>query len=167
MIVFDAPTLILIAKAELLDVFLASVEISVAIPETVEKECCASKRTLDAALIQRAMEESRIRTVVVKNQRLVDRLETDFGLGRGEAEAIALAVGERAQLVAIDDKNGINACKLMGIAFTTALGILVRSREKRLLERSDALEKLALLAKYGRYKGSVIEDARRKLEAKP
>jgi hypothetical protein len=65
------------------------------------------------------------------------------------------------------DKNGIDACKVLGIAFTTAAGTLIRSREKGLLERSDAIAKLALLAKHGRYKHSITEDARLKLEAKP
>ena len=82
-------------------------------------------------------------------------------------DAIALALKENAELLGIDDKNGINACKLLGVAFTTALGILIRSREKGLLEDSDALDKLALLARHGRYKNSIVEDARLKLEAKP
>jgi hypothetical protein len=42
----------------------------------------------------------------------------------------------------------------------------VRSREKRLLDRSAALAGLSALAKYGRYKNSIIEDARMKLEAR-
>ena len=109
----------------------------------------------------------RIKTVTVKNRRLVAKLQTDFSLGKGEAEAAALALNEKAQLLGIDDKNGINACKLLGIPFTTAVGILIRSREKGLVQVPEALEKLALLAKYGRYKDSIIEDARRKLEAKP
>ena len=167
MIVFDASTLILIAKVELLDLFLASVSVPVAIPAEVEKECCGSKKALDAVIIQRALDESRIKTVVVKNRRLVGKLQADFSLGRGEAEAIALAVNEKAEVLAIDDKNGINACKLLGVAFTTAVGILIRGRERGLLEESEALEKLSSLAKHGRYKDSIIEDARRKLEAKP
>ena len=167
MIVFDASTLILIAKVELLDLFLASVSVPVAIPAEVEKECCGSKKALDALIIQRALDESRIKTVVVKNRRLVGKLQADFSLGRGEAEAIALAVNEKAEVLAIDDKNGINACKLLGVAFTTAVGILIRGRERGLLEESEALEKLSSLAKHGRYKDSIIEDARRKLEAKP
>jgi len=69
--------------------------------------------------------------------------------------------------VGIDDKNGINACKLLGISFTTAVDILVRSREKGLLDSPDALAKLGLLAKHGRYKNVIIEDARLKLEARP
>lgn len=167
MIVFDASTLILIAKAELLDLFLAHVSVPVAIPSEVERECCGSTKALDALIIQRALDDSRVKTVAVKNRRLVAKLQADFSLGRGEAEAIALALNEKAQLLGIDDKNGINACKLLGIAFTTAVGILIRSREKGLLEERETLEKLALLAKHGRYRDSIIEDARLRLEAKP
>jgi predicted nucleic acid-binding protein len=164
MIVFDASTLILIARAEMLDLFLANINVPVAIPAEVERECCSSKRTLDSALIQKALDESRIKRVVVKNRSLVEKLQSDFSLGQGEAEAIALALRAKAQLVGIDDKNGINACKVLGIAFVTAVNILVRSREKGLLERAEALDKLALLAKHGRYKDSIVDDARRRLE---
>lgn len=67
----------------------------VAIPGEVKKECCGSKNALDAVIIQRALNESRIKTVVVKNRRLVGKLQADFSLGRGEAEAIALAFDEK------------------------------------------------------------------------
>ena len=167
MIIFDASTLILTAKAELLDLFLAHVNVPVAIPGEVERECCGPKKGLDATIIQKALDESRIEALTVRNRRLVAKLQADFSLGKGEAEAIALALKEKAQLLGIDDKNGINACKLLGVAFTTAVGILIRSREKGLLEGPDAVAKLALLAKHGRYKNSIIEDARLKLEAKP
>ena len=167
MIVFDASTLILIAKAELLDLFLARISVPVAIPSEVEKECCGSKKALDAIIIQQALDESRIEVFTVRNRRLVAKLQADFSLGKGEAEAIALALNEKVQLVGIDDKNGIDACRVLGIAFTTAVGILIRSRDKGLLDGPDAIAKLALLAKYGRYKHSIIEDARLKLEAKP
>ena len=166
MIVFDASTLILIAKGEFLDMFISHAGMPVVIPGEVERECCGSKKVLDAVIIQKALDESRIKTVTVKNRRLVAKLQADFSLGSGEAEAIALALNEKAQLLGIDDKNGINACKLLGIAFTTAVGILIRSRGKGLLEKPEALAKLALLAKHGRYKDSIIEDARLKLEAK-
>jgi len=167
MIVFDASTLILIAKAELLERFLAGVNLPVTIPREVEKECCGTPRALDALIIRKALEESRIEAVTVKNRRLVAKLRADFSLGKGEAEAIALSLSERAQLLAIDDKNGINACKLLGVPFTTAVGILIRSRARGLLEGPEALAKLALLVKHGRYKNSIIDDARLKLEAKP
>jgi predicted nucleic acid-binding protein len=164
MIVFDASTLILIAKIELLDLFLAGIELEVAVPGEVARECCGAKRTLDALMIQKVLDQARIKVKVVKNKKLVAKLQTDFSLGRGEAEAIALALKEKAQLVGIDDKNGINACKLLGLGFTTALAILVRSREKGSINRNDALAKLAALARNGRYKNSIVDDARFKLE---
>jgi len=166
MFVLDASTLILFAKAEFLDLFLAGVKLRVAIPGEVARECCGAKKTLDALMIQKALDESRIKVIPIKNRKLVAKLQADFNLGQGETEAIALALKERAHIIGIDDKNGINACKLLGIAFTTAIGILLRSREKGLLDRSSALAGLAALAKYGRYKHSIIEDARLKLEVR-
>lgn len=167
MIVLDASTLILLAKPELLDLLLAHFSGPVVIPDEVERECCGAKKTLDALVIRRTLDTGRIKTMAVKSRGLVSRLRSDFSLGRGEAEAIALALNQKAQLLAIDDKSGINACKFLGVAFTTALGFLIRSREKQLLDEREALEKLSLLATCGRYKSSIIEDAKQRLEAKP
>ena len=165
MIVLDASTLILITKIELLDTFLASVRQEVVVPREVPRECSA-KKTLDALIIQKVFDESRIKVLTVKNNRLIAKLSSDFSLGKGEAETIALAMKERAALIGVDDKNGINACKLLGIGFTTALGILIRSYEKGLIQRSGAVAKLDSLAAYGRYQVSIIEDARLRLEAR-
>jgi predicted nucleic acid-binding protein len=164
MLIFDASTLILIAKIELLDVFLTGASLQAAVSPTVEKECCSAKKTLDALIIRRALNESRIKVVTGENRRLVSKLAAEFSLGRGEAEAIAIGLAEKGSLVAIDDKNGINACKLLGVAFTTAIGILIRSREKNLLSRTEALASLASLARYGRYSEFIVEDARQRLE---
>ena len=165
MIVFDTPALILMAKTEILDSFLLNVDLEVAIPSAVERECCNAKTSLDSLMIRKALNESRIKVIAVRDRKLVAKVQGDFGLGRGEAEAIVLALVEKARILGIDDKNGINACKLLGVAFTTAIGILVRMCEKRLLTTSEALAKLDGLARHGRYKKSILEDARRKLEA--
>jgi predicted nucleic acid-binding protein len=90
MFIFDASTLILIAKAEALDSFLHDVGLEVAIPHEVEKECCSVKKSLDALIIRKALDELRIRVIAVKDRKLVTKLQGDFGLGRGEAEAIVL-----------------------------------------------------------------------------
>jgi hypothetical protein len=167
MLIFDSSTLILIAKVELLDVFLKDIGMEIAIPKAVEDECCGGKKTFDALFIRKAVDESRIKVRGVSNRKLVTKLEEDFGMGRGESEAIALALQEKALLVGIDDKNGINACKLAGIPFTTAVGILVRSCEKGLIDRRDALVKLAALAKFGWYRKAILEDAKLRMEEQP
>jgi predicted nucleic acid-binding protein len=165
MLIFDESTLILLAKIELMETFLTGLSQDVAIPQEVEKECCEGKKTLDALMIHKAVRELRIRSIALKNKKLAAKLQADFTLGKGEAEAIALALAEKAQLVGIDDKSGVNACKLLGVPFTTAAGILVRCRERDLITLSDALLKLALLTSYGRYRNSIVEDVRTKLGA--
>src|SRR5580693_2570735 len=137
MLIFDSSTLILIAKVELLEVFLKDIGMEIVIPKGVEDECCGGKKTLDALIIRKAVHESRIKVKSVRNRKQVAKLGEDFSMGSGESEAIALALQEKALLVGIDDKNGINACKLVGISFTTAVGILVRSCQKGLIDRSD------------------------------
>ena len=163
MIIFDSSTLILITKIEILDSFVRDVGLGIAIPLEVERECCSIKASLDALMIRTALNESRIAVIAVRDKRLVAKVQGDFGLGKGEAEAIVLALGEKTVL-GIDDKNGINACKLLGVAFTTAIGILLRMCEKKLLTASEALDKLNGLAQHGRYRRSILEDAKRKLE---
>jgi predicted nucleic acid-binding protein len=165
MLIFDASTLILLAKVELLDLFLGCVSLKAAVPQEVVKECCGNKKTLDSMLIQRAIGESRITVTEVKDAKLVRKLELDFSLGRGEPEVIALAVTQKTTLVAIDDKNGINACKFLSIPFATAVNILVGCRERELLSRERAFASFELLAKYGRYKKPILEDVKEKLEA--
>ena len=165
MIIFDASTLILLARTELLERFLGSFGREVVIPAEVARECCV-KKSLDALLIERAIREGRITVRRLKESRLSQQIRTDFMLGKGEAEAIALALSAGAKLVGIDDKRGINACKLLKLPFTTAIDILVRMREKGLIEKQAAFLKLEALERYGRYESAIVEDARRKLQGK-
>ena len=164
MVIFDSSTLILIAKIEILDIFLNSVTMKVVIPNAVENECCGDRKTFDALTIRKVLEDGRIAVKSVNNESIVAKLQSDFNMGRGESESIALAFEHKANLVAIDDRKGIQACKLSGIAFTTAIGILVRSSRKGLLNRVQAQEKLASLARFARYKPAILEDAKSQLE---
>jgi predicted nucleic acid-binding protein len=164
MFAFDSSTLILTAKIELVHLFLNDIDMEVAIPKAVEQECCGVSRTLDALVIRKALDDSKIKIRKVRDGKLIAKLVSDFSMGSGEAEAIALALEEKARIVGIDDKIGINACKLLGLPFTTVIGLLVRSRQKGLIGRDDASARLAALARYGRYRKSILDDAARRLE---
>ena len=54
-------------------------------------------------------------------------------LDRGELEAIAFAYGEGSRLVIIDEVAGRNACVNLGLPKTGLLGILEKSKERRLI----------------------------------
>lgn len=157
MLVFDSSSIILLAKLELLDLLLKNYIGGVVIPDSVEKEVMA-KATFDALLIKKRIEEGKISVKSAKDHR-VERIMADFKMGLGETEAVVLAMGGKKSILATDDKNAINACKLLGIPFTTAIGVIIRSVEKGLLPKEAARKKLNMLKQYGWYKKEIIEEA--------
>ena len=165
MIVFDASTLILLAKAELLERFLATLGMEAVMPREVARETCGAKPSFDALLIQRLIDEKRLKVETLRGRTLFEKLRGELRLGAGEAEAIALAVARKARIVATDDRCAIDACKLARMPFVSALSILVRMCERRVVDKGEALLKLTILERAGRYKKSMIAEARPRLEA--
>jgi len=160
MIVFDASTLILLAKIGLLRDLTDRVEVGV--PPQIKEECIRGEST-DARLIDQLVEEERIRVLEVTKEGATEaeRLKEEFSIGE-EAYALVLARNE-GSLFATDDKAAINACKVFGVEFTTAIDFLIRAYERGDLDRELAEEKLYQLEKYGRYSSSIMEYAERKL----
>ena len=164
MIVFDASPLIVLVKAELLEQFLGSFPEPVVIPRAVQVECCEGKASFDAQMISRLIAEKHIEVRKLRGRRAFEQLRREFSLGAGEAQAIALAQASHARLIVIEDRNGVNACKILKLPFTGALGILLRLREKDLISEDEAARKLEILGKYGRYRAEILDDVRRRLE---
>jgi len=165
-LIFDASTLILLAKVEILDVFLDDFKGPVLLPEAVEAECIGGQPRPDGMLIQQRIREGRLVVEPVRQPRVTARLIQDFRIGLGEAEALALALEkeEDAAVVATDDRNAIRACKVLRLEFVSSLGILVRAVEKRLLTPDDGKRFLKRLVSYGRFKASLIEEVSHQIE---
>ena len=163
MIVFDSSTLILLAKAEFLDDFLEDYQGKALIPREVEAESCGKKKSFDALLLRKRVLEKKIGVAKVSDTRLCAQLIRDFNISRGEAEALVLALEKKASLIATDDKNAIKACKVLKIPFTSALAILIRMADKRIIDTNRSKAVLDALVKYGRYGDAIIKDARERL----
>ena len=151
MIVFDASTLILLAKIDLLQLVLN--QYSGVIPEIVKEEV-VYKDVIDAKLIIQQIKEGKL--IVNKNpdKSKIKLILKDFPLGKGEAAAIIFAK-EKDSVLATDDGLAIKVCKIFGIKFITAIHFLIEAK----LEKSLAIAKLNLLQKYGRYSPEIIKDA--------
>jgi predicted nucleic acid-binding protein len=95
-------------------------------------------------------------------------LQQDFSLGPGEAETIWWAASQRAQaVVATDDRMAIRACRALGIPWTSALSIVIRMHERRLLSGEMARGLLQALSVHGRYSRALIEEAANRLKGHP
>ena len=145
---------------------MAESKLKAVIPSEVARELGEEKQSADALAIRRLIGGKRIVVEPLKERVLFDELRRELGLGTGEAEAIALAVAKGAQLVATDDKKAIDACKLVRIPFTTALAVLVRMYEKGIVGQQEAVLKLSVLEREGRYKKSMIAAVLARLEMK-
>jgi len=159
-IIFDASTLILLAKIELLREITG--EINVIIPEKVKSECLL-KEGIDATLISTLIRETKIIVKKAGNAEAIKKIQHDFRIETGEAEALWLA--RRLDCaIAVDDGQTIKACKVIGQRFTTAIHFLLNLASQNRLEKSMALAKLEKLSVYGRYSKKIIEDATKRLK---
>ncbi len=70
-----------------------------------------------------------IRTQTVSNSALVEQLKTE--IDPGEAEAIALAVELKADLLIIDDSQGRLIASKFNLNFIGILGIILMAKQKR------------------------------------
>ncbi len=84
-----------------------------------------------------------IKIVIPSDIRLVQELNEN--LDEGESEAIALAKELNAEFILIDEKQGRKVAERLGITVIGLLGILLKAKEKRAVERVmpllDALRK--------------------------
>jgi len=163
MVVFDSSTMILLARIDMLEVFISNYHGKVLIPERVRAEVLIQGRE-ETHLVAKLIEDSKIHVLRVKNSKLVNKLMNDFSIDAGEAEAVTLVLQEKASLVATDDRNAIRACKILKVDFTTAIIFLLRAFEKNLIEKDEAIAKLQKLISIARYEQAIIEDARRRIE---
>ena len=88
-------------------------------------------------------------------------------IGAGERAAIAVAVAQRADLVLMDDRQGVSAATAAGLRVIGTIGLLGRAAQRGLIDLADALARLratnfryrpalldALLAQHQERKGS-------------
>jgi predicted nucleic acid-binding protein len=158
--IFDSSTLILLAKIDLLRE--SAEDISIIIPQKVKEECLL-KDSLDALLIRTLIAEGKIKVEKAGNQEAIRKLQADFRIEAGEAQALWLGKTLRCPL-AVDDGPAIKACKVLGVQFVTAIHFLTHLKARGRLDLPLALAKLDGLAAYGRYSRKIIEDAAQRLK---
>jgi predicted nucleic acid-binding protein len=153
-VVFDASTLILLARVGLLRRVVSSLDRAL-----VGKHAAAeaqNKETDDALAIATLLEEGWIRRHEARGD--LQRLARDFRLDLGEAEAVVLA-RETSLPCATDDGPAIRCCKVLGIPFVTAVGFLVGMVESGVLDEELGLELLTKLDRFGRNQARILDDA--------
>lgn len=155
MIIFDTSTLILLAKIQLLRQTLEKFKGQ--IPEVVEEEA-VKKDTLDAKLIRQLINEGKLMVKQNLPEKELHSIIEDFPMDYAESVALLLAK-KTGSLLATDDGVTIKVCKILNIRFITAIHFVIELKESGIINKELALVNLEKLARYGRYRVKIIENA--------
>jgi predicted nucleic acid-binding protein len=164
-IVADVSTLILLAKAESIEMVLEHG--TILIPQAVYKEAIemGKERGLeDAYRLEKLYLEGKIQTQE-PSKVAKERVRLLFGLRGGECDVLALAQESGIDNVLTDDKRTINACKVLGLRFATALNALVALTRQGIMDSAKAEATLKELETLGWYNEMLIDRVRRDLRA--
>lgn len=155
MIVSNASTLILLAKADALKMCLDDVK-KITVPHIVYNEIIDKKESFEVLSIKKEIEKQRIVLVSVGKGSYSKTLG-QFKLDEGEAAAFALFKKSKGGAILTDDRELIKLCKIENVPFITAMAVIVKLFKKKRLAKTDALEKLEKLYGYGRYAKEVYD----------
>jgi predicted nucleic acid-binding protein len=158
MVIFDASTLILLARCLMLDCFISHTTRQLIIPLAVRNETLQAGKE-ETPFIEKLLEQRTIITEQVSDEAAIQKLMKDFAIDRGETEAILLAHRYGNAIVATDDRNAIRTCRMLGLGYITALSIVISLCEHGALSKSEAILKLEQLQRIGRYSKRIMEDA--------
>ncbi len=156
----DSSSLILLAKIGMLDKTIESVTSKIVLTKKVEQES-TEKRSTDASFIEERIKQKKLLVQQIPKHQS-QSFVTEFNIGEGEAEAIALAFEENIPVIT-DDKKAIKVCKIFNIPFITTLSIITTLYHRKKIDKEIAQLAIEKLEVYGRYNKDMIKRAKEDL----
>jgi predicted nucleic acid-binding protein len=134
---------------------------SITIPDAVRYETIERGKMdgySDALALERLETKGWIKTVKLSSpeaRRVAEELGKE--IGKGEAEAIALALEKKERLL-IDDKKGRQAASLYGIETTTTLGVMFELFINAVLTKEEYRKNVKNYGSQGWIAGDIIQE---------
>ncbi len=155
MIVKDAMVVIHLAKITLLEKSCLYFK-HVMIPEIVYEEIVAGKekaypevRVIEDLIVQKKIKVQKV------NRKYVDKAK-EFGIYRGEAEAVALCWQEKC-ILATDDDNVRKKSLMLDVKVIGTLAIVLKLYREKIIEKEKFEGSLGELRKIGWFSNAVID----------
>lgn len=101
----------------------------ITIPKAVEKELMEKEQRFP--LVKEIKQIDFISTVEIKDIQFCNSLKAE--LDEGEAEAITLAIENRAELIILDELAGRNIAQFQKLSFIGSIGCLVLAKRKNII----------------------------------
>ncbi|MFA4886818.1 MAG: hypothetical protein WC595_01265 [Candidatus Nanoarchaeia archaeon] len=152
----DACTLILLAKASVLEKGTEAFKVTMTAEVYEEVLKGKGKMAEDAFLIERLEKEKKI-TVVRSLKKMTEELIKNFEMGKGEASVISLALEEKGMVIATDNRQGRKVAKINNLNLVGSLELVVALFKKGKITSEKALSALKVLETEGWFDDYLIE----------
>lgn len=154
-IISDASSLILLARAGLLEVLAKKNRIN--LPKLVYEEVIKGKEKgrEDSMIIEKLVAERRL-NIVTANKSLKNKISKMLNLKGGELEVVSFALGKN-YIILTDDKKCLNAAKALKIDFINSLDVIAVLCKRGEISKKKAFECVEMLEEYGWYKKELIK----------
>ena len=156
MLVSNTSTLVLLAKISCLEEFI-EISPTIEIPVQVKKEALFDYGSYYAKLIEKLIQEKKIKVVPFFKKSEISRIMEEFRLDEGEAATYAVFNNKKHKAILTDDGELIKLCKLEKVPFVNAMAVVIRLFERKKLSKEEAINKLEDLNKIGRYSLDLYE----------
>lgn len=162
-ICIDACTLILLAKASVLETVLIAYEVVTS--KQVYEEVLAGKKKMfpDALLIERLADEKKL-NIVFSPEDLTKRIKQDFAMAEGEASVISCGLSQKGMIIATDNKQGRKAALVNGLPLVGSVDLVISLNKKKKINKKKAEEALRILKDEGWFHPYIIEKASEDLQ---
>ena len=157
-ITLDSCTIILLAKASVLEIVIDSYDII--ITKDVYKEVVKGKEKSfqDALLLERFGELKKFKQINT-DAKLTKKLVKDFNMGLGEASVISFAIKQKYCVIATDNRQGRKAAKINNIPLVGSIEIVVALFKNKKITSEKAVTALKILRIAGWFDDYLIENA--------
>ena len=157
-VVIDSCSIILMAKATVLEEFVKWKESIITEQVYCEVMEGKEKKLFDALLLSKLVDEKKILKNNPKGKEMAKKLMDDFGLGKGEAESIAVAIENNSPIIT-DNKQGRKAAKIYGMALLGSIDVITALYKVKKITKEKAVNALKSLKEHGWFNDYLIENA--------
>lgn len=163
-IAIDSCSVILLAKATVLEVLANNYELF--ITEKVYKEVLEGKdkKFIDALLTEKLVKEKSLKIKKVKNNKLTKKVMEDFNIGIGEAETLALVMEKQCEAIITDNKQGRKSAVIYGLNLAGSIDVIIALYTLNLIDKDKAKIGLKKLREFGWFHDYLIDKAMEELE---
>ncbi len=156
--IIDACSIILLAKASLLEKFIEwkPIVLSQAVYEEVMEG--RKLKATDSLLTDRLVSQGKMKVIEVSDRTLLKKVTDDFGFGKGESQTITIAIEKKLPVIT-DNKQGRKAAKVYGLGLVGSIEIVVSLYRANKIGKEKALSALRNLQNQGWFTDYLIDQA--------